>query len=333
MSKVTRSGVAGILLPDDISESMIRGAAESSIVQTYAKAVNMNAVNKVLKEAEVGGANAYWTGEGARKTTDSPSMSQLVWTMTAAELAVIIPLDEDVADDVSIDLFSLYKPEIESAFARKLDAAALFGTDVPTAWGTLGTNIIPNAVTVGNAFEEDVSPTDAELLDLISGTGAATPDGALQAIEDDGYEATGFVGHVRFKSRLRGMKDADLRYIFGDGVVAGIPNSLFGIPLAFAKRAVWPAPTGVVGDAHLIVGDWDQAIVGTRQGVRYKVFTEGTITDGAGNVVHSLMESDMIALRVTQRIAFKVICDNTADGETLANGEDFPFAVVQPEIS
>ena len=333
MSKVTRAGVAGILLPDDISDSILTGAAESSIVQTYAKAVNMTAVNKVLREAEVGGVNAYWTGEGARKQTDAPTMTQKVWTMTAAELAVIIPLDEDVADDLDVDLFSMYKPEIEKAFAAKLDAAALFGTDVPTAWTSQGTNILPNAVVAGNAFEEDGSPTDAELLDLISGTGASTPDGALQAIEDAGYEASGFVGHIRFKSRLRGLKDADGRYVFGDGVTAGVPNSLFGIPLAFAKRAVWPAPTGVVGDAHLILGDWDQAIVGTRAGVRYKVFTEGTITDGAGNVVHSLMESDMIALRVTQRIGFKVICDDTADGETLDSNSDFPFAAVQPAIA
>lgn len=330
MAKVTRAGVAGILLPDDISEELIRGAAESSIVSTYARTVPMNAVNKVIREAEVGGANAYWTGEGARKSTDAPAVSQKVWTMTAAELAVIIPLDEDVADDVTVDLFSLYKTEIETAFAKKLDAAALFATDKPTAWGTLGTSIVDNATTVGNLFNEDATPTDAELLNVIAGTGAAVADGALQAIEDDGYEADGFVAHIRFKSRLRGLKDGQGLYIFGDGVTAGVPNSLFGIPLAFAKREVWPAPTGIAGDAHLILGDWDQAIVGERAGIRYKVFSEGVITDGSGNVVYSLMEQDMIALRVTQRLAFKVIAPDTADGETLADGDDFPFAVVAP---
>lgn len=329
MAKVQRAGVAGILLPEDISETLIRGAAESSIVQGYSRSLPMKAVSKTLKEAEVGAAAAYWTGEGARKQTDAPSMTQKTWTITAAELAVIIPLDEDVADDVEVDLFSLYKPEIETAFAKKLDAAAIFGVDVPTAWGTLGTNIIPNATTVGNIFNEDVSPTGPELLDLIAGTGAGA-SGALEAIEDDGYEATGFVAHTRFKSRLRGLKDAQGLYVFGDGVAAGVPATLFGVPLAFAKRDVWAAPTGVAGDANLIVGDWDQAYVGTRAGVRYKVFSEGTITDGAGAVVYSLMEQDMIALRVTQRIGFKVICDNTADGETLASGEDFPFAVVAP---
>ena len=332
MARVQRAGVAGIVLPDDISEELIRGSAEKSIVETFARSLPMSAVNKVIKEAEVGGANAYWVSEGGRKQTDAPSMTQKTWTMTAAEIAVIIPLDEDVADDATVDLFELYKPEIETAFANKLDAAALFGTDKPTAWGTLGTDIVPNAVTASHGIEEDLSPTDTELLDKIAGTGLDPADGVLQAIEDDGYEATGFVSHIRFKSRLRGLKDAQGLYVFGDGVAAGVPNSLFGVPLAFVNRSVWPAPTGVAGDAHLIVGDWDQALVGTRAGIRYKMFDQGVITDGAGNVVYSLMENDQIAMRVTKRVAFKVIADDTADGETLAAGEAFPFAVLQPNI-
>ena len=78
------------------------------------------------------------------------------------------------------------------------------------------------------------------------------------------------------------------------------------------------------------MGDWTQAWVGTRQGIRYKVFDQGVITDGAGNVVYSLMENDMIALRVTARFGFKVVADETADGATLSSGDDFPFAVVRP---
>lgn len=327
MARVQRGDVSTLILPDEVSETILRGAAEQSIVMRFARKRPMTAQTVKLTEAEVTGANVFWVGEGARKSTDAPTMASLTWTMDAAELAVIIPLDENVADDANLDLFDLYKPAIETAIAHKLDAAALFGTDKPTDWGTLGTDIIPGAVTVGNVFTEDGNPTDAELLDLISGTGAtpATPDGALEAIEADGYEATGAVAYTRFKARLRGLKDLDNRYIFGDAVQAGVPATLFGVPIEFAKSDIW-TPTA----AHMVLGDWNQAIVGTRQGIRYKVFDQGVITDGAGNVVYSLMESDMIALRVTARYGFKVICDNTADGETLANGEDFPFAVVRP---
>lgn len=326
MARVQRGDVAGLVLPDEVSETILRGAAEASLIQQYGRSRPMRAQNVQITEAEVTGANVFWVGEGARKSTDQPTMAQKTWTMSAAELAVIIPLDENVYDDAAVDLFELYKPSIETAIAQKLDAAALFGTDKPTAWGTLGTDIFNDADTVGSVFDEDASPTDAELLDLISGTGATTPDGALQAVEHDGYEPTGVLAYTRFKSRLRGLKDADNRYIFGDAVEAGVPGTLFGLPVSFAKSDVWEA-----ANAHLILGDWNQAIIGTRQGIRYKVFDQGVITDGAGNVVYSLMENDMIALRVTARYGFKVIADDTADGETLASGEDYPFAVVGPE--
>lgn len=333
MAKIDRAAVGGILLPDEVSETLLRGAAETSLVERYARSIPMSAQNKVITEAEVGAGNAFWVGEGARKQTDAPAMTSKSWTMSAAELAVIIPIDEDVADDASVDLFELYKPAIETALAKKLDAAALTGTDKPTAWGTLGTDIIPNAITASNAFEEDADPTSAELLDLISGTGAVpgTPDGALQALEEDGYEPNGSVAYIRFKARLRGIKDLDNRYIFGDAVEAGVPGSLFGIPISFADSTVWP--TSGPNESHLVMGDWSQAVVGNRKGIRYKMFDQGVITDGAGNVTYSLMENDMVALRVTRRVGFKVIADDTADGETLAAGEAFPFAVVQPAIA
>jgi HK97 family phage major capsid protein len=278
--------------------------------------MSTNAVT--LREAEVTGANVFWVGEGQRKQTDAPTMQQLAWTITSAELAVIIPLDENVSDDAEVDLFGLYKPQIETAIANKLDAAAIFGNDAPTAWGAAntGVHITKDAVTVGHTFAEDGTPTDAELLDLINGTGATTADGALQALEDDGYEPTAALAYVRFKSRLRNLKDADGRYMFGDAAGPRAPSAISDVPLVYTSKtqgsAIW-----VPAEAHLVMGDWDQAIVGTRQGIKYKAFDQGVITDGAGNVVYSLMENDMIALRVTARYGFKVIADATADGDSL----------------
>lgn len=328
MARVQRGDVASILLPDEVSETLLRGAAESSLLMQFGRTRPMAATNVKLSEAEVSGANVFWVSEGARKSTDAPTMAQRTWTMSEAELAVIVPLDENVADDAATDLFELYKPAIETAIAKKLDAAGIFGVDKPTAWGTLGTDIVPTATTAGHQFAEDGTPTDAELLDLLSGTGAVpgTPDGCLQALEEDGYEATGALSYIRFKSRLRNLKDADGRYIFGDAAGPGEYSSLFGVPNAFAKSDIW-----VPAEAHVIIGDWSQAIVGTRQGIRYRVFDQGVITDGAGNVVYSLMESDMIALRVTARYGFKVIADDTADGETVVSGDPYPFAMAAPE--
>ena len=327
MSKIARGDVSTLVLPDEVSETILRGVKETSVVQKYARARPMRAQNVTITEAEVTGANVFWVGEGNRKQTDAPPMADLTWSMSAAELAVIIPLDETVQDDAEVDLFDLYKPAIESAIASKLDAAALFGLDSPVAWGANGTAIFPNIQTAGNDFEEASSTSDLKLLNLLAGTGATpgTPLGALEAIEDDGYDATGWVAYTRFKARLRGLRDADERYIFGNAVEAGVPSTLFGLPIDFVKSDIWDQD-----NAHVILGDWDQATVGTRQGIKYKIFDQGVITDGAGAVVYSLMESDMVALRVTARYAFKVIADETADGETLDSDSDYPFAAVRP---
>lgn len=326
MARVQRGDISSLILPDEVSETILRGVAETSLIQRFGRSRPMTANTVKLTEAEVAGANVFWVGEGQRKSTDAPAMVSKTWSFSSAELAVIIPLDENVQDDANLDIFDLYKPHIETAIARKLDSAALFGVDSPTEWGA-SPSIYQGLVTAGSRFAEDVSPTDAELLNLIAGTGATpgTPTGALEAVEDDGYEASGIVAYIRMKSRLRGLKDADNRYLFGGPVATGVPESMFGLPLAFTNSAVW-----VPANAHMILGDFSQAVVGTRQGIRYKTFDQGVITDGAGNVVYSLMESDMVALRVTARYGFKVIADDTADGATLISGSDFPFAAVAP---
>lgn len=334
MAKVTRGDVSSIVLPDEVSEVLLRGAAESSVIAQLANTRPMAANRVELTEAELGDANVFWVGEGMRKSTDAPAMPQLTWRLDAAELAVIIPIDENVFEDATVDLFDLYRPSIETAIARKLDIATLFGGgDFPNDWdvptGPADGSIRELTLTAGHVFAEDADPTDDELLTLIAGSGqvSGTPDGALQAIEEDGYEPSEFLAAVRFRARLRHLKDADGRFIFGDAVSAGVPATLFGLPIDFVatKGNRWDST-----EAHMIAGDFSQAILGTRQGIRYKVFDQGVITDGAGNVVYSLMENDMVALRVTARYGFKVIADDTALGATLDATSEFPFAIVGP---
>jgi len=333
MSRIARADVAGIVVPNEVSEEILKGIAETSMIQSLAKPLPMVSNVHTFTEADVTGANAFWVGEGARKQTDAPPMSQKVWTITAAEMAVIIPINENVADDAETDLFELYKPAIETAFANKLDTAAIFGQDAPTAWGAVatGVHLLPDAELAGHVFEEAVTATDAELLDLINGTGAVpgTPDGALQALEEDLYNPTLILAYTRFKARLRNLKDADGRFIFGDAGGNRAPTVISDVPVQYTTTqqgsGVW-----VPLSAHMIVGDWQQATIGTRAGLSYKAFDQGTITDGAGQVLYSLMEQDMVALRVTARYGFKIFCDDSANSETITSGDEFPFAAVRP---
>jgi HK97 family phage major capsid protein len=329
MAKVDRAGMGGqgsLLLPDEVSEVLLRGAAEQSLIAQYGRSRPMNAQRVKITEAQLSDANVFWVNEGARKSTDGPTISSATWTMNAEELAVIVPLDENVQDDATVDLFELFAPSIETAIARKVDRAAIFGDGAPAGWTDA---IVPDAATVGHAIEDPRSlANDAAdhvaLLEALAGDGVA--EGVLSSIENDGYDPSNALVQVRFRSVLRNLKDADNRYVFGGPNGASVPTDLFGVDIDYVNRAVWAHDDA--SDAKVIMGDFGQAILGTRQGIRFKTFDQGVISDGAGNIVYSLMEQDMIALRVTARYGFKVIADDTADSGTLALGSEYPFATL-----
>ncbi|KKK78320.1 hypothetical protein LCGC14_2844730, partial [marine sediment metagenome] len=219
------------------------------------------------------------------------------------------------------------------AFARKLDKAVLFGgADWSTSWnsptGPVDGSVWEVLKTAGGIFEEDATPDDAELLELITGTGLVARDGALSFIEENGYDPDLALMRAPFRARLRNLKDLDGRYVYGDAVKAGVPAQVFGIDLQSVATKGGRIPAA---KANLIFGDWAQAYLLTKQEIKYKVFDQGVITDGAGAVTYSLMENDMIALRMTARVAFKIIADDTADGETVDSSSEIPFATVSPE--
>lgn len=335
MAKIARGDIPSqqktqnLLLPEEVTEVILRGSARRSAIRSHANNITMTTNTRRLTEAEVTGANVFWVGEGQRKQTDSPTAQQKSWTLTAAEMAVIIPIDENVQDDAAVDLFELYQPAIETAISRKLDGAAIFGVDVPTAWGSSPASIVGQAETVGHNVTS--SATDATEIDNLMGTGADPADGLLQMLEEDGYDPDQALSYLRYRARLRNLKDGDGRPFLGDLARSTQIDAVMGIPLEFHQQeqsgteGFW-----VPAEANLLMGQFSQATVGTRQQIRYKVFDQGVITDGAGNVVYSLMESDMVALRVTARFAFKVFAPATADGDTLADGDKYPFAVLQP---
>ena len=78
----------------------------------------------------------------------------------------------------------------------------------------------------------------------------------------------------------------------------------------------------------LIAGDWSQGILGIRQDINVQMFREGVLQDTVtGAITHNLMQQDMVALRMTIRLAWQV--PNPINQLQPTEASRYPFAVLR----
>jgi HK97 family phage major capsid protein len=252
---------------------------------------------------------AYWVNgdTGLKQTTD------VAWAnkyLNAEELAVIVAIPEAVLDDAGFDIWGEVKPKLVEAFGKKIDAAALVGTDKPSSW--------PDAILTdcASASQTLSLASVADIADAIGGE-----SGIMGMIEADGFDVSGFVGHPTVKAKLRGVRDANGGLIYQPSMTAGTPNMLYGQPIEYPKNNSFATTS-----ALMFAGDWSQSMVAIRQDITYKILTEAVITDAEGAVIYNLAQQDMVALRAVMRVAWQVANPITNLQETEASR--YPFAAL-----
>jgi HK97 family phage major capsid protein len=292
---------ASALIPEPVARDIIQGLPRASAALSTFRQVRMSTKTNTLPVLSVL-PNAYWVnGDTGLKET-----SEVNWdnqTLTAEELAVIVPVPEAVLDDAQFDIWGEVRPLLIEAFGAKIDAATLFGVDAPTSFGD---GITERAVLAGNTVTEG---TGVDFADDIALT--------LEAVENDGYDVNVAYARRKVRGRLRRLRDGNDNPIY-QTFQQGAPDSIYGNDLLYVRNGSW------VNNYEMIVGDRNAAILGLRQDITFKLFTEGVISDGSGNVVLNLMQQDSVALRAVMRVGFAVatpVSRENPDG-------DFPFAVL-----
>jgi HK97 family phage major capsid protein len=197
--------------------------------------------------------------------------------LQAEEIAVIVPISENVIADSSIDVVSRTTSLIVQEFGRVLDAAVFFGTGAPSSY--------PAGGIFGAAQAQGT---------VVSGTGAIADDlnEMFGTVEELGHDVSDVFADRALRTQLRGQKDGNGAPIYIP--TEGDPNVgyIYGVPTAY--------PLGWEKDkATAIALDDSCAILGLRSDVKTKILTEANIT-GFG----SLAERDSIAIRATMRVAF-----------------------------
>lgn len=246
--------------------------------------------------------DAYWVDgdEGLKQTTNAAWKNKRI---TAEELAVVVPISENVLNDSDYDIWAEIKPLIVEAIYKKVDEAIITGRNKPTSWRD---GLVPSIVAAGNTVTYDANATT---FDRISDV--------MSKVEEDGYDVTGLVGGIKLKGEFRkGLRDST-------GQALGA-NEVTELPRAYAKNGAWDNTL-----ADFIAGDFQQAVYAIRSDIQFKVFDSGVVTDNEGKVIYNLMQNDMVALRVTFRMGWEL-----PNPVTALNGTEstrFPFAAALPQ--
>ena len=251
---------------------------------------------------------AYWVnGDTGFKQTSEQSWDNVY--MTAAELAVIVPIPEAVMSDSSYDILGEVTPRVNEAMGQRIDQAILFGLNRPSEWQT---DIITRARNAGNNVSGGLS------YDNLLGTG-----GLISKIEDTGHMANGIIASVKTRSALRGIKDSTGRPLFMSDMKATTPYTLDGTPIAFPLNGSFDNSV-----ALMVAGDFSQAIYAMRQDITVKLLDQGVIQDPTTKaIVYNLAQQDMIALRVVMRLGWALPNYATRLDEDRTT---VPFAYMEP---
>ena len=297
---ITRQN-AEALFREDIAAEIIQGVTkQSAALRMFRRLPNMSS-NIMRMRVLDALPMAYWvndsTDNGRKQVTNAAWANKYI---VPAEIAVIVPIKEDVLDDASIDIWGEIRPRIEEAFGKKIDQAVFVGVDKPSAWRA---DLLSSIAQAGAYVSQG------------SGTLYSAINDAMVKVEESGYNPTGIVGGVDVKGKFRMMLDTSGQPIKG--------TEIDELPKAYIDNGAWDKTK-----AQMIVGDFTQAVYSIRQDITYKVLDQAIIQNPSdGEIMYNLAQEDMVALRVVMRLGWEIPNPITAlqPDETVR----FPFAAIQ----
>jgi HK97 family phage major capsid protein len=300
MAGIVRNDVDALIetqVANEIFEGTIRQSKALSMFRRLPNATSDKTKLRILDSLPI----AYFVDE----TTNNgrKNITKMAWDkkfINIAELAVIVPIKENLLNDSSIDIWAEVRPRIEEAFARKIDNAMFFGVNKPTDWRA---GLVPSVTAIGAEVDE---------------TGHLYSDinDVMTKVEESGYNVNGILGGVGLKGKFRMMTDT-----------TGQPlntTEIGSVRREFMDNGVWDKTK-----SSLIAGDFSQAVYSIRQDITYKLLDQAVIQDPSdGSIMYNLAQEDMVALRVVMRLGWEIPNPVNAENETATR---FPFASLKPE--
>jgi HK97 family phage major capsid protein len=303
-SIIGRFDDAAALIPVQEIAEVIKVAGEESLALSLFRRVDMGVRVATMPVLSALPAVYFVSNDiGLKQTTEQAWESV---TLTAEEIACLVPVPDNVLSDASIDIWGEVRPELARAFGRKLDAAVFAGTEKPSSWSQA---IVPAALGAGNA--------EAGGATVAQGGIAEDLNALLSLVEADGYDPSALALTRPLRATLRSARDTS-----GQKLADVSDGSYEGVPVR------WATP-GVLGTAKAIAGDFSMAIVGIRQDVSFTLSNSAVVIDDTGKVLLSAFQQDTTILRAVFRVAFATATPVT-ERDPGAAGTPYPFAILDP---
>lgn len=307
---ITRNN-AEALIPTQVANEIISGVTESAnILRLMRRLPNMTAKQYKMPVLSALPMAYFVDGDTGQKQTTKAEWDNI--TLTAEEIACIVPIPEAVLADASYDIFAQIKPQIVAAFNDVIQKAILSGENIPMSWGQA---IVPAAIAAGNVVNRG---TNEDIAGDIIGE-----NGVMAQVENDGFNVNGFFADNTLKPVLRNLRNTNNTPIYVNSVATGSPSTLLGIPVNYNNSGLFDT-----SKALMVAGDFTKAVYSIREDLTYKVLTEAVIQNPDGTIAYNLAQQDMVALRCVMRLGVAV-----ANPLTKANGDAttrYPFAVLAP---
>lgn len=296
---IAKNDVSALIDEQVVGEIFEGAQKESKVLSMFRRLPNMSSDKTKLRVSDALPV-AYFVDES--KNNGRKNLTKAAWKnvfLTAEEIAVIVPIKENLLNDASVDLWAEIRPQLTSAIAKTIDAAVFKGEGAPTSWGE---GIIPQIIAKGKKVAE---------------TGKLYEDinKVMVEVEESGYDVNALLGGVGLKGKFRMMVD-------GNGQPLNT-TEIGSLRREYLDNGAWDKET-----ATLIAGDFNQAVYAIRSDVDYKVLTEAVIQDpSSGEILYNLAQEDMVALRVTFRMGYAIPNPvNALDGTETR----YPFAALVP---
>lgn len=297
---IKRSDAYALFEPDVMSEIVEGTIKQSAVLSMFRRLPNMTS-NKMKMRVLDSLPMAYWvdaeTNNGRKKLT------KMAWDnkfITAEEIAVIVPIKEDVLDDADYDIWADVRPRLVEAFGKTIDNAILTGVNKPKGFRA---DLLTSVLNAGAVVTQGADQT---LYSAIND--------AMTKVEESGYNPTGLIGGVGVKGQFRMMLDTSGQPIAG--------TEIGNLPKYYVDNGAWDKDK-----ALMAIGDFNQAVYSIRQDITYKILDQAIIQDPAtGEILYNLAQEDMVALRVVMRLGWEI--PNPINALNPDEGTRFPFAII-----